>query len=58
MDEFHFRHILKDGTILKPGEKFPDTPQRREAFGRVVELIHKIENRHDEKCQEGQAVSR
>lgn len=42
MTEFHFRHILQDGTVLKPGDKFPDTPRRREVFGRVVALIKKI----------------
>ena len=24
--QFHFRHILKDGTVLKEGEKLPVTP--------------------------------
>lgn len=54
MKEFHFRHILQDGTVLKPGDKFPDTPRRREVFGRVVELIEKI---HAKQENEKKAVS-
>lgn len=37
--EFHFRHILKDGTILKEGEKLPVTPAIQAAFAEVARIL-------------------
>ena len=37
--EFHFRHILKDGTILKEGEKLPVTPASQAAFAEVARIL-------------------
>lgn len=37
--EFHFRHILKDGTILKEGEKLPVTPASRAAFAKALSIL-------------------
>lgn len=37
--QFHFRHILKDGTILKEGEKLPVTPASQEAFAEVARIL-------------------
>lgn len=36
---FHFRHILKDGTILKDGEKLPVTPASQVAFAKVAQIL-------------------
>ena len=41
--EFHFRHILKGGTILKDGEKLPVTAASQAAFTKVAQII--IESR-------------
>lgn len=39
--QFHFRHILKDGTILilKEGEKLPVTPASQAAFAEVARIL-------------------
>ena len=37
--EFHFRHILKDGTVLKEGEKLPVTPASQAAFAKVARIL-------------------
>lgn len=31
--QFHFRHILKDGTVLKEGEKLPESEGRCSLWG-------------------------
>ena len=36
---FHFRHILKDGTVLKDGEKLPVTPASQAAFAEVARIL-------------------
>ena len=36
---FHFRHILKDGTVLKEGEKLPVTPASQAAFAEVARIL-------------------
>ena len=33
--QFHFRHILKDGTVLKDGEKLPVTPASQAPLQRL-----------------------
>lgn len=37
--QFHFRHILRDGTILEPGEKLPVTPASQKAFMEVARIL-------------------
>lgn len=37
--QFHFRHILKDGTILKEGEKLPVTPASQAVFAKVAQIL-------------------
>lgn len=37
--EFHFRHILKDGSVLEDGEKLPVTPASQEAFAEVARIL-------------------
>ena len=33
------RHIMKDGRVLKPGERLPITPEGIEVFERVGEIV-------------------
>ena len=33
------RHIMKDGRVLKPGERLPITPEGIEVFKRVGEIV-------------------
>lgn len=40
--QFHFRHILKDGTVLKEGEKLPVTPKTWIYEGGTTMEIHSI----------------
>ena len=37
--KFHCRHILKDGTVLKEGEKLPVTPASQAAFAEVARIL-------------------
>ena len=37
--QFHFRHILKDGTVLKEGEKLPVTPASQAAFAEAARIL-------------------
>lgn len=39
--EWHITHYLKDGTELKPGMQFPDTPENRATIERVREICRK-----------------
>lgn len=36
--KWNIRHYLKDGTELKPGMRFPDTPENRATLERVRTL--------------------
>ncbi len=42
--QFHFRHILKDGPVLKGGEKLPVTPASQAAFAKVARILLRVEN--------------
>lgn len=33
------RHIMKDGRVLKPGERLPITPEGIKVFERVSEIV-------------------
>ena len=39
--EWKVTHFLKDGTELKPGMQFPDTPENRATLERVRALCQK-----------------
>ena len=48
-----FTHIMKDGRVLKPGERLPITPEGIEVFTQVVEIVNRAKRRMDaEKRQE------
>jgi hypothetical protein len=43
---WNIRHFLKDGTELKPGMQFPDTPENQATIERVREICRRgIERR-------------
>lgn len=48
--EFHFRHILKDGTILKEGEKLPVKPASQAAFAEVARILIEARKKRGESA--------
>lgn len=47
--EFHFRHILKDGTVLKEGEKLPVTPASQAAFAKAMGILLEARRKKQEQ---------
>ncbi len=47
--QFHFRHILKDGTVLKEGEKLPVTPASQAAFAKVARILIEARKKKQEQ---------
>ena len=47
--QFHFRHILKDGTVLKEGEKLPVTPASQAAFAEVARILIEARKKKQEQ---------
>lgn len=47
--QFHFRHILKDGTILKEGEKLPVTPASQAAFAKAARILIEARKKKQEQ---------
>ena len=43
------RHILKDGRVLKPGERLPITPEGIEVFRRVGEIVRRATQRMEQE---------
>lgn len=46
--KWNIRHTLKDGTELKPGMQFPDTPETRATLQRVWEICQRHNNKGGE----------
>ena len=46
--KWNIRHYLKDGTELKPGMQFPDTPANKARLQRVMALCQQF-NKGGEK---------
>lgn len=50
--KWKIRHFLKDGTELKPGMQFPDTPENCSRIERVREICrHHVEQLERNKKQ-------
>ena len=47
--QFHFRHILKDGTVLKEGEKLPVTPASQATFAEVARILIEARKKKQDK---------
>ncbi|MSV25919.1 hypothetical protein FYJ78_12250 [Selenomonas sp. WCA-380-WT-3B 3/] len=56
--QFHFRHILKDGTVLKEGEKLPVTPASQAAFAKVARILIEARKWKSPSSRKGEEVRR
>lgn len=54
--QFHFRHILKDGTVLKEGEKLPVTPASQAAFAKVARILIEARKWKSPSSRKGEEV--
>lgn len=50
--QWNIRHILKDGRVLKPGEKLPITKESLEVFREVGEIAVGAMERHRKQVTE------
>jgi hypothetical protein len=51
--KFRIRNILKDGTVLKPGEMLPLSEGCLAAFGEVIKILDRIRENKNEASEHG-----
>lgn len=54
--DWKFTHVMKDGRVLKPGERLPITPEGIKVFSRAVEILRDAAKRM-EKSEESKTAT-
>lgn len=50
IDKWKIRHFLRDGTEIKKGDQFPDTPENRATIERVRDICRRYLERGEKQC--------